>query len=107
MGLRVDRLRTLRELRGFSQRELARRCGLSDTQIFKYENAVTDPTAHNLATIADQLGVSTDYLLGRTDDQNAILSDGSITTEEQAMIEIFRREGWPGVIRMGADRVSR
>jgi transcriptional regulator with XRE-family HTH domain len=107
MGLRIERLRILREQKGLSQRELARLCGLSATQIYKYENNQSDPTSTSLTMMADQLDVSTDYLLGRTDDPRGHMGDGQVSDEERTMIEIFRREGWPGVIRLGGERLSR
>lgn len=68
MSLRVDRLREVREKRGYTQRELAKICGIGENQINKYENGGGDPSLSSLATIAQALGVSTDYLLGLSDD---------------------------------------
>jgi transcriptional regulator with XRE-family HTH domain len=107
MALRTDRLRALREQHEWSQRELARLCGLGVTMINKYENGESDPSATNLQLIADQLDVSADYLLGRTDDPRGHVGDGQMNDEERAVLEAFRREGWPGILRLGADRLSK
>lgn len=107
MALHVERLRTLREQKGLSQRELARLCGLSSPQIYKYENNQSDPTSTSLTAIADQLGVSTDFLLGRTDNPRGTLGDDMVTEEEKKMLEIFRREGWSGVARLSVERLSK
>jgi transcriptional regulator with XRE-family HTH domain len=107
MGLRADRLRLLREHRGWSQRELARRCNLGDTQIHKYENEQSDPSSSNLSNIAEQLGVSADFLLGRTDDPYGHLNPSQATADERIMLDVYRREGWAGVIRLGAEKLPK
>lgn len=39
----MDRLREVRESRNISQRELARRCGFSPAQIYRYESGDNEP----------------------------------------------------------------
>jgi transcriptional regulator with XRE-family HTH domain len=47
-------------------RPLARRIGISNTAMNQIESGKTpDPAASRIKAIADVLGVSTDYLLGR------------------------------------------
>ncbi len=100
-------MRALREQQGWSQRELGRRCGISDTQVNKYENGLVDPSATYLKLIAEQLGVSTDYLLGVSDDPNGNYGDGQLSDDERMMLQLYRREGWPGVFRFGAERLAK
>ncbi|MHB8627847.1 MAG: helix-turn-helix domain-containing protein [Aggregatilineales bacterium] len=107
IGLRLDRLRTIRAQRGLTQRELARRSDLSDSMIQKYESGINDPTSYTLKLIAEQLEVSVDYLLGMTDDPRIQVRDPSLDDNERAMLEVYRREGWTGVIRLGAERLSK
>jgi len=107
IALRVDRLRELREQRGWSQRELARRCGFGEAQVRKYENSETDPSSTYLKLMAEQLDVSTDYLLGMSDDPRGQFGDGKINDDEQAMLNTFRRDGWPGILRLGAEQISK
>jgi len=59
-GVRVHMRR--REL-GFSQKELARRCGFPYQIISRVEKGHQDLYAQRLARIARALGVTTDYLL--------------------------------------------
>jgi len=106
MGLQVQRLRILREQRGLSQRELARLCGLSATQIHKYENNQSDPTSSNLANIAEVLVVSSDYLLGKTDEPRGHFGDGQLDEDERTMLNTYRREGWQGVARLSVEHLS-
>jgi transcriptional regulator with XRE-family HTH domain len=102
---RADRLRRLREQHGWSQRELGRRCGFGDSQIRKYENSAIEPTATNLKIMADELGVSADYLLSATDDPIEHIEDGRIDQDEQALLETLRREGWLGVAHLSVERL--
>ena len=63
-----ERLKALRKERGISQRALAQRLGVSQQAVAKWEAASSTPGPNALATIADVLGVSSDYLLGRERD---------------------------------------
>ncbi len=63
-----DRIRRARLRYGMSQAELARRIKISTTSMNQIESGETpDPRASRIRAIADVLGVSTDYLLGRKD----------------------------------------
>jgi transcriptional regulator with XRE-family HTH domain len=72
-----DRLKAARVLRGLNQEELAERSGLQDSAISHFETGGRKPSFDNLKRLADALGVSTDYLLGRTNDPegHAVPSD--------------------------------
>lgn len=59
-----QRLRKLRERRGISGRVLSERCGLSKNMVSAYEHGKYEPTASVIKTLAEQLDVTTDYLLG-------------------------------------------
>jgi transcriptional regulator with XRE-family HTH domain len=64
-----SRIRQARERYGMSQVELARRIGVSATALNQIESGKTaDPGVSRIVKIAEILGVSTDYLLQRTDD---------------------------------------
>jgi transcriptional regulator with XRE-family HTH domain len=66
-----DRIRKVRERYGMSQAELARRIGISKNSMNLIEASKTpDPAASKVKAIADVLRVSTDYLLGRQDEDS-------------------------------------
>ena len=107
IAFRADRLRRLREQHGWSQRELCRRCGFSEVQIRNYENGQVDPSSTYLKAMAEQLGVSTDYLLGATDNHQEHINDGLIDEDERTVLETLRREGWLGLARLSIERASK
>ncbi len=59
----AQRVRRLRQARGFSQEDLARRVGVSKTQVYLVESGRTlNPQPGKLRRYAQALGVSLDYL---------------------------------------------
>jgi transcriptional regulator with XRE-family HTH domain len=106
IALRADRLRALREQKEWSQRELARRCGFGESQVRKYENGESDPSSTYLKIMAEQFEVSTDYLLGLTNDPRGHISDSELTEDEHAMVEAFRENSWKGVMQLLAERLT-
>jgi transcriptional regulator with XRE-family HTH domain len=68
-----DRLRQARELRGWTQDVLAKKSGISATQISHFETGVKPSgSAATLVKLANALEVSVDFLLGRIDEPEAV-----------------------------------
>lgn len=65
-------LREAREKRGLSQGDLARRTGLKASAISHFETGTRKPSFDNLRRLADALEITTDYLLGRVTDAQAL-----------------------------------
>ena len=65
-----ERIADLRRARGMSQDELAELATLSRISIARYESGKIEPGAKALGRIADALEVSSDVLLGRSEEQN-------------------------------------
>lgn len=63
-----ERLRAAREQKGISQKSVAELLGVTRTQISDIENGKTGTSMARLVTLAEFYHVSTDYLLGITDD---------------------------------------
>lgn len=106
MFLHIDRLRETRESLGLSQRELGRRCGLAYMMIHRYESGKADPSITTLQHIAEQLKVSSDYLLGLSDKPYSQLMHSDLQRDELALVDAFRSEGWAGVMRLMAERMG-
>ena len=63
-----DRLKAARDMREWSQGELAGRAGLPPSSIAHFEAGSRKPSFDNLRRLANSLDVTTDFLLGRADD---------------------------------------
>jgi phage repressor protein C with HTH and peptisase S24 domain len=62
------RLWRARKNKNMSREQLARKLEISANSLYNYEKGIQVPTANVLKKIAEALNVSTDYLLGNTDD---------------------------------------
>lgn len=72
----ISRTRDIAKLRGLSLDDVALKAGLSAKSIYNWGR--NSPKSENLQKVADVLHVSTDYLLGRTDQMNATSSDKKV-----------------------------
>lgn len=84
-----NRLAYIREQRGLTQAELAEIVGLHYQQIWRYENNKTEPDGKIVASIAKALKVSTDYLLGVTDNPTPYI-DAELTEMERHALNAWR-----------------
>lgn len=64
-----DRLKQLRIEKGKTQKEMAKDLGTTDVSIGRYESGTREPKTDILNALADYFDVTTDYLLGRTDEK--------------------------------------
>ena len=64
-----EHIRSLREDRDLSQKEIAAILGMSQTGYSKYETGENDIPTQILIKLAEYYNTTTDYLLGRTDKQ--------------------------------------
>ena len=62
----VKRIRDLREDNDKTQQEIADFLGTSQTMYARYERGANELPIRHLIKLADYYGVSTDYILGRT-----------------------------------------
>ena len=63
-----ERIKALRRENRMTQEALGKIIGVGPDSIYIYEKGKAYPEVRNLVILADFFGVSTDYLLGRTDD---------------------------------------
>ena len=64
----AERLKELREEKGLSALALSKAVLINNRNIGRWEKSQFDITSDNLIKLADFFDVTTDYLLGRTDD---------------------------------------
>ena len=93
-----DRLSALLESNGITAYQLSKETGLSNSLISSWRTGKSTPTVDKAAVVARYFGVSTDYLLGLTDNPDPITmvaaskADnpfGELSDEELAALEAF------------------
>lgn len=85
---------TLKELRmekGKTQAELALALNLARYIISNWEQGRTEPNATQLTLLADYFEVSTDYLLGRSDDTGLVQANANLTPDEEEILMLYRQ----------------
>jgi transcriptional regulator with XRE-family HTH domain len=75
------RLRAVRVNAGLSQKEIAERLGITQSYLSRIENG-GNPINSVVVQLAEILGVSTDYLLMRTDELHGAAGDGGAPAED-------------------------
>jgi transcriptional regulator with XRE-family HTH domain len=89
--MRGDRLKQIRELKGYTQEQLAEILDMGNRQIWRYENNETDPGSEAVAQIARVLEVSTDFLLGLSDEPIPCLNENELSQKEKSVIRAWRK----------------
>ena len=92
------RLKAARELRKLTQADLSQLAGLPSTTISHFESGNRKPSFDNLRRLTKVLAVSTDYLMGVTDEPDASAAASRIarhlknaSEEEISMLETFAK----------------
>lgn len=73
-----ERLKELRKAKNMTQENFAKHFFITKSAVSKYENGVNTPESKLLQKIADYFEVSTDYLLGRSDERNYTLNSSKL-----------------------------
>lgn len=63
----ANRFKTLRKEKGYTQQQIADLCFLDKSTVCRWEKGDNYPNQQTQSKLADLLGVSIDYLMGRTD----------------------------------------
>ena len=88
----AERLKKLREERGFMQKFVADSIGVRSNTLSGYENGTRSPDPETLIKLSSFYNVSTDYLLGKSDIQNAEQKDAFETLISDPELESWYRE---------------
>ena len=78
------RIKQLRIDNGLQQEQVAKLANVERSTISLWENDLRQPSFVGLVRLADVFGVTTDYLLGRTDSRSLDIS--GLTADEAAMV---------------------
>ena len=84
-------MRSLRLRNNYSHQRLADALGLNIRQIARYESGEVDASGAVIAHMADVFNVSTDYLLGQSDDPIPCAEAGELTPKERTILSAIRR----------------
>lgn len=63
-SMTADRIKQLREEKGYTQAELAKRLGITRSSVNAWEMGISVPSTQYVVELASIFKVSTDYLLG-------------------------------------------
>ena len=88
MGIIAERITKARKELGLNQKELAKKANLTEANLSRYENGVREPKSAVLARLADALEVSTDYLVGLTDEKNYDSYDVNKKDEDDILLAL-------------------
>jgi transcriptional regulator with XRE-family HTH domain len=83
----ANRIQELRKQKGWSQTELAKKIGVSYTQMSRYEVKGVQPPANTLKKLADVLDTTVDYLVSGDKDEKvkASLKDAELLQQFKAV----------------------
>ena len=81
------RIKELRTAHGLTQVDFAKKLSVSKQAVSNWENNNIQPSIDMLIKIADYFGVTTDYLLGRTNDYS--LNANGLSLEEIAHLHMI------------------
>lgn len=89
--MRADRLQAIRVKRGYTQETLAAELSTDKRQITRWENGESVPGGETLIRLSKVLDVSTDYLLGLSDDPMPHMRIDNMTEDERRVVAAMRR----------------
>lgn len=103
IGARITKARKEMNL---NQKELADKCGIAEATLSRYENGLREPKSEIVVRMADILGVTTDYLLGRTNERTFTVRDEkSIQKDLKYIINDFK-SGQAGPVFFNGQELS-
>jgi transcriptional regulator with XRE-family HTH domain len=70
-----ERIGLLREKHSLTQEDLSNKLGITRASLSHYENNRREPDYNTIVKIANFFKVSTDYLMGRTDEHQTMLNE--------------------------------
>jgi transcriptional regulator with XRE-family HTH domain len=100
-----NRFRECREKTEYTQKQVAVYLGVKPPQVSKWESGTGNPSRENCIKLAKLYGVSTDYLLGLSDEQSAD-NETVIHDETMQIREMLRRDPSYRLLFSAADKAS-
>ena len=100
-----NRFRECREKTEYTQKQVAIYLGVKPPQVSKWESGTGNPSRENCIKLAKLYGVSTDYLLGLSDEQSAD-NETVIQDETMQIRDMLRRDPSYRLLFSAADKAS-
>ncbi|MEO1443546.1 MAG: helix-turn-helix transcriptional regulator [Chloroflexota bacterium] len=88
--MRPDRLKELRQKRGYSQEDIAKFVQTTQSQVGRWERGDVVPSSNALGKIAEFFDVTADYLLGLVDEPTSTITLSDLSPDEQELIAYLR-----------------
>ena len=85
------KLQEIREQKGILQKDLAQKLNKTRACISSWETSKTEPDLQSLIQIANELEVTTDYLLGRTDEIDTINIQTNLTPDQSELLNLYNQ----------------
>lgn len=85
-----QRIKLRRLQLGMTQNDLAQNMNTSQHQIYKYESDGNRPTSDVIRSLALTLDVSSDWLLGLSDELNPNYEESSLSYSEHELLKLYR-----------------
>lgn len=82
------KLKELRQEKGLSQEQLAAIINVKNYTIGNWEQERSEPSIADIIKIADYFEISTDYLLGRSNDIGIIETNANLTQFENMLLSV-------------------
>ena len=85
-----SRLIELRLSNRYSQKYVAISIGVTQPVISSWETNITSPSKDNLLKLAELYGVSVDYILGNSNEDNTDSGKNTLSADEMRLIDDYR-----------------
>jgi len=100
MGI-ISKIKALMEENEVSKSDLEKVCGLANGVILKWEKELQKPSTDAIVKIANYFNVSTDYLLGTSDDPTILsIKQEPLSQKEKEALEVVEALGEIGVLNL-------
>jgi len=106
MPLLAERLKRLRNARGYTQTDVGKALNITQQQVAKWEMANSDVSSETLTRLARLLECTSDWLLGLVEAPNEHLTPRDLTTDEWRLVDLYRRGELAEVIRRLATQLT-
>jgi len=83
------KIKELREDTNLQQKDVAAKLNRTTACISSWETGKTEPSIEDIIRLADLFGVSCDYLLGRTNDFEAVDPFATLSPAQREMLGMF------------------